>query len=181
MSMVDSLRVPWVPLYRFPTLSLGAFALHVAFPHSDYYAPSDCLQGLGDFGAGLPCLLSTLLHIPVRLSRVQLVGLKQDGLGGTLLLAPSTLCGFPVPGEGTQVRLSHLLQNRSCILHRPLNRCGGLELDWLASQGRYARGSLSRRAMRASGDSPSYLSAKRHLLETSLLRMASFRGMLLTP
>ena len=42
--MVDSLRVPWVPLYRFPTLSLRAFAMHVAFPHSDYYAQSDCLQ-----------------------------------------------------------------------------------------------------------------------------------------
>jgi len=55
--MVDSLRVPWVPLYRFPTLSLRAFAMHVAFPHSDYYAPSDGLQGLGAFGAGLPCLL----------------------------------------------------------------------------------------------------------------------------
>jgi hypothetical protein len=55
--MVDSLRVPWVPLYRFPTLSLRAFAMYVAFPHADYYAPSDCLQGLGHFGAGLPCLL----------------------------------------------------------------------------------------------------------------------------
>jgi hypothetical protein len=31
--------------------------MYVAFPHSDYYAPSDCLQGLGHFGAGLPCLL----------------------------------------------------------------------------------------------------------------------------
>jgi len=55
--MVYSLRVPWVPLCRFPILSLRAFAMHVAFPHSDYYAPSDCLQGLGHFGAGLPCLL----------------------------------------------------------------------------------------------------------------------------
>ena len=44
-------------LYRFPTLSLRAFAMYVAFPHSDYYAPSDCLQGLGHFGTGLPCLL----------------------------------------------------------------------------------------------------------------------------
>jgi len=58
--MVYSLRVPWVPLYRFPTLSLRAFAMHVAFPHSDYYAQSDCLQGLGDFGAGLPYLSSPL-------------------------------------------------------------------------------------------------------------------------
>ena len=81
--MVYSLRVPWVPLYRFPTLSLRAFAMYVAFPHSDYYAQSDCLQGLGDFGTGLPCLLSTLLHIPFRLSRVCHVELKQDGVGGT--------------------------------------------------------------------------------------------------
>ena len=71
--------------------------MHVAFPHSDYYAQSDCLQGLGDFGAGLPCLLSTLLHIPCRLSRVRHVELKQDGVGGTFLVAPSTLCGSPVP------------------------------------------------------------------------------------
>jgi hypothetical protein len=56
--MVYSLRVPWVPLYRFPPLSLGAFAMHMAFPHSDSYAPSDCLEGLGAFGTGLPCLLS---------------------------------------------------------------------------------------------------------------------------
>jgi hypothetical protein len=44
-------------LYRFPTLFLRAFAMYVAFPHSDYYAQSDCLEGLGRFGAGLPCLL----------------------------------------------------------------------------------------------------------------------------
>jgi len=55
--MVDSLRVPWGPLYRCPPLSLRAFAMHVAFSHSDSYAPSDCLQGLGHCGAGLPCLL----------------------------------------------------------------------------------------------------------------------------
>jgi hypothetical protein len=45
--MVYSLRVPWVPLYRCPTLSLRAFAMYAAFPRSDYYAPFDCLQGLG--------------------------------------------------------------------------------------------------------------------------------------
>src|SRR5437879_4505969 len=48
---------------------------------SDYYGPFDCLQGLGAFGAGLPCLLPTLLVIPFRLSRVHNRGLKQDGLG----------------------------------------------------------------------------------------------------
>jgi hypothetical protein len=31
------------------TSSLGAFAIYVAFLRFDYYAPSDCLEGLGDF------------------------------------------------------------------------------------------------------------------------------------
>jgi len=52
-----ALRVRWVPLYCFPTLSLRPFALYVAFLRSDYYGLFDCLEGLGDFGAGLPCLL----------------------------------------------------------------------------------------------------------------------------
>ena len=38
-----ALRVRWVPLYRFPTLSLRAFAMYAAFPRSDYYAQFDCL------------------------------------------------------------------------------------------------------------------------------------------
>jgi len=95
-------------------------------------------------------------------------------------VAPSTLCGSPVPGEGNQVLLSHLLQNRSYILHRSLRRQGGFELDWLTHKVRCVRGSLPRRAMRASGDSPCHLSAKHHLLETYLLLMVSFRCMLLT-
>jgi hypothetical protein len=178
--MVYSLRVPWVPLSRFPPLSLRAFAMPVVFPHSDSSAPSDCLEGLGAFSAGLPCLLSTLLAIPCRLSRVRHGGLNQDGVGGTFLVAPSTLCGSPVPGESTQGLLSPLLQHRSWMLHRPLRRQGGCELDWLTQKGRCVRGSLPRRARRASGDSPCPLSAKRHLLATSLPLMASFRCMLLT-
>ena len=31
-----ALRVRWVPLYCFPTLSLRAFAMCAVFPHSDY-------------------------------------------------------------------------------------------------------------------------------------------------
>jgi hypothetical protein len=73
---VVSLRIRWLPLYHFPTLSLRAFAMCAVFPCSDYSAPFDCLQGLGDFGTGLPCLLPTLLTIPFRLSRVQNGGLK---------------------------------------------------------------------------------------------------------
>ena len=52
-----ALRVRWVLVYCFPTLSLRPFALYVAFLRSDYYGLFDCLEGLGDFGAGLPCLL----------------------------------------------------------------------------------------------------------------------------
>ena len=44
---VVSLRVRWLPLYRFHTLSLRAFAMRAAFLRSDYYAPFDCLLGLG--------------------------------------------------------------------------------------------------------------------------------------
>jgi hypothetical protein len=127
-----------------------------------------------------PAYLPTFLHIPCRLSRVRHGGLNQDGLGGTFLVAPSTLCGSPVPGESNQVLLSHLLQHRSCMLHRSLYRAGGYELDWLTHKVRCVRGSVPRRARRASGDSPCHLSAKRHLLATDLRLMASFRCMLLT-
>ena len=64
-----------------------------AFLGSDYYAPFDCLQGLGAFGPGLPSLLPTLLAIPDRLSRVHSGELKQDAVGGVFLNVPSTLCG----------------------------------------------------------------------------------------
>src|SRR5712691_2451227 len=90
---VVSLRVRWVPLYCFPTLSLRPFAMYVAFLRSDYYGQFDCLQGLGAFGTGLPCLLPTLLRIPGRLSRVHRGELKRDDVGGVLLHVPSTLCG----------------------------------------------------------------------------------------
>src|SRR6266571_938565 len=92
-SLWTALRVRWVPLYCFPTLSLRPFALDVAFLRSDYYGPFDCLQGLGDFGAGLPCLLPTLLRIPCRLSRVHRGERKRDAGGGVFLHVPSTLCG----------------------------------------------------------------------------------------
>ena len=38
-----ALRVRWVPLYCFPTLSLRPFAVYAAFLRSDYYALFDCL------------------------------------------------------------------------------------------------------------------------------------------
>ena len=50
-----ALRVRWVPLYCFPTLSLRAFAMCAVFPHSDYYALFDCLEGFGvSLGSRLP-------------------------------------------------------------------------------------------------------------------------------
>ena len=52
-----ALRVRWVPLYCFPTLSLRAFAMYVAFLRSDYYALFDCLEGFGvSLGSRLPTL-----------------------------------------------------------------------------------------------------------------------------
>jgi len=50
-----ALRVRWVPLYCFPTLSLRAFAMYAVFPHADYYALFDCLEGFGvSLGSRLP-------------------------------------------------------------------------------------------------------------------------------
>ena len=67
--------------------------MYVAFLRSDSYGQFDCLQGLGAFGTGLPCLLPTLLRIPGRLSRVHSGERKRDDVGGVFLNVPSTLCG----------------------------------------------------------------------------------------
>ena len=75
-----ALRVRWVPLYCFPTLSLRAFAMYAVFPHSDYYALFDCLEGFGVSLGLSPTYCSTLLHIPSRLSRVHRIGLKAEML-----------------------------------------------------------------------------------------------------
>ena len=56
--------------------------------------------GASEFRWALACLLSTLLHIPSRLSRVQQEGLQQDTVGGVLLIAPSALCGSPMLAQG---------------------------------------------------------------------------------
>src|SRR5438093_7861264 len=55
-----------------------------------------------------PFLLSTLLHIPCRLSRVPYGGLKQDDGGGALSTVPSALCGSP-DGAWGRSRLPHAL------------------------------------------------------------------------
>jgi hypothetical protein len=52
-----ALRVRWVPVYCFPTLSLRPFAMYVAFLRSDYYGLFDCLEGFGvSLGSRLPTL-----------------------------------------------------------------------------------------------------------------------------
>jgi len=55
----------------------------------------------------LSCLLSTLLHIPCRLSRVPYGRLKQDDVGGAIVkLSPSALCGSPDVAWGKNQGLS---------------------------------------------------------------------------
>ena len=90
-----ALRVRWVPVYCFPTLSLRAFAMCAAFPRSDHYAQFDCRQGLGvSYGSPhcySPPSLTSLAGSPV----FTVEDSKQNAVGGVLLLAPSTLCGSP--------------------------------------------------------------------------------------
>src|SRR5215510_4403324 len=98
---VDSLRVRWVPLFP-SSQRLGAFAVSPhpgvrGFPTCRLLCPIRlCWRALA-FRWGLPYLLPTRLPIPQAVSRVQHVGLNQDGLGGTFLVAPSTLGGSPGP------------------------------------------------------------------------------------
>src|SRR5215831_11034464 len=90
-----ALRVRWVPVYCCPTRSLRAFALCAVCPHSDSYALFDCLQGLGVSSgsphAYSPPSLPSLAGSPV----FTVEDSKQNAVGGVLLLAPSTLWGFP--------------------------------------------------------------------------------------
>src|SRR6266702_3266592 len=82
---VVSLRVRWVPLYHFPTLSLRAFAMYAVFPHSDYYAQFDCLWGLGvsyEFPHSYsPPSLTSLTGSPVFTAQDS----KQNAVGGVFL------------------------------------------------------------------------------------------------
>ena len=65
------------------------------FPHSDYYALFDCLEGLG-VSYGSPHAYSPLSFTSLAGSPVFTVeDSKQNAVGGVLLHAPSTLCGSP--------------------------------------------------------------------------------------
>ena len=84
---------------------LGAFALSPrpgvrGFPTLRLLCPIRLPAGLWSLRWGLPSLLSTLLAIPGRLSRVRHGGLKRNAVGGVFLTAPSALCGFLVVTRG---------------------------------------------------------------------------------
>ena len=132
-----SLRVRWVPVCR-SCRRLGAFAMGTlprvpGFPVCRLLCPIRLSSQASSLRETLPPhYFPTALCIHRGVSRVHHGGLKPDGAGGMCLVAPSTHCGSPVPGKGRQVRLSHLLPNRSCMLHRSCDRQGGFELDGLA-------------------------------------------------
>ena len=149
--------------------------------HAPTTMPHPTLWRALAFRWGLPCLLPTRLHIPQAVSRVHHVGLNQDGLGGTCAAWPRPL--FVAPQDRHRVNRLSMPPSAEPLLDAASASStarGGVELDWLTQQVRCVRGSVSRRARRASGDSPSHLSAKHHLLAPSLRLMVSFRGMLLT-
>src|SRR2546422_7834145 len=84
---------------------LGAFAISPrpgvpSFPGLRLLCPIRLPAGPWSLRWGLPYLLSTLLDIPSRLSRVRYGGLKRNAVGGVLLTAPSALCGFLVVTRG---------------------------------------------------------------------------------
>jgi hypothetical protein len=82
--------------------------------------PHPPLPEASEFRWGLPSLLPTLLRIRQAASRVHHVGLKRDGVGSAFLMAPSALCGLPVPAWGTQVQPGSLPGNEACIPGRTI-------------------------------------------------------------
>src|SRR6266446_3335768 len=130
-----ALRVRWVPVYCFPTLSLRAFAMCAVFPHSDYYALFDCLEGLGVSYESPHAYSPPSFTSLCRLSRVYHAGLKQDGVGGVLLAVPSTLCGSPALCRVRQVDLHRPCVHENCGVRRPLFSTIGvlISVGWLTS------------------------------------------------
>jgi hypothetical protein len=130
------------------TFFLGSFAMCVVFLHSDYYDPSDCLEGLGDFVMALASLLSTPLNIPYRLSRVQHMRLKRDDLGGA---SPTIPCPRFVDSQ-RMYRVSQGLPVPLDTLHYQINvltlsstRTELSSVCWLTYQARYVRVRIPRR------------------------------------
>ena len=181
----DSLRVRWGPLVR-SFRRRGAFATspHPAvhgFPTLRLLCPIRlCWRALA-FCWGLPCLPShspshPASSLPCSTWRTQPRWLRWHVPRGPVhaVWLPST--GIGSTGASRPPAAAPLLSAASAS--SPAR--GGVELDGLTQQVRCVRGSVSRRARRASGDAPSHLSAKHHLLAPSLRLMVSFRGMLLT-
>ena len=124
-----------------------------------------------------PCLLSTLLAIPCRLSRVHGRGLKQNAVGGVLPNAPSTLCGFPTVTQGSAGLPVSLRACRTCTCSRSyFQACPAwFRFSWLTYQARYVRVQVPRRAMHASCESPWHSLAKRTRLGGLLPPQVAFQ------
>ena len=146
---------------------LRAFALGCSFsplyPRVDGFPVLGLLRPFRHFLRSLtfrrafaPLLLPISLGIPEEASRVQQIGLQRDVVGGVFLYAPSALCGSPVLTQGRSglpVLSQDYAPRVSCD---PYFRSATLRfpLYWLTYEARYVRGSVSRRAMHASYDSP---------------------------
>jgi hypothetical protein len=110
---VDSLRVRWVPLVpSFQRLGAFAFSPHPgvpSFPGLRLLCPIRLFLKTSGFRWALASLRSTTLSILQQVSRVRLVGLKRNDVGGVLLDAPSALCGSSmITRRGQEVDLHHL-------------------------------------------------------------------------
>lgn len=81
---------------------------------------------------------------------------------------------------GVQVSPCYLRPYGRGLLPRSLTAPFAVWMHWQTPQARYVWVDVSRRARHASCESPCHASAKRHLWDTCLLRMAPFRSMLLT-
>ncbi len=142
--------------------------------------------GIGlSYGSHLPT--STVLCILPGLSRVRHVRLRQNGLGGAFLGAPSTLCGSPVTTQGNSgLPVSPFTTDVGSCVGSSVAKVLRFRLYWLTYQTRYVRGVVSRRAMRTSGDSPLPFqascrsSAKQPVLRACLSLRPPFRSMLFT-
>ena len=86
----------------YPPRSSGVSSETETFtPHGRNTTPYPPLPGALGFRWGFPYLLPTPLSIRQEASRVRIVGLRRDNLGGALLDAPSALCGFPIVIQGS--------------------------------------------------------------------------------
>jgi hypothetical protein len=153
-----------------------------ALPSADYYALSATSWGIGvSLGSTLPTSHSPSHpsgSFPCSVCRTQAercrwrvadcpfrslrLPSRPQGRSGLPVVSGPVRLGFTVPT---------LLSSSTMMI----------SVDWLTSQTRSVRVWVTRRAMRASGDSPWRSSAKHHLLRACLPLMAPFRAMLLTP